>query len=119
MPLSPEAKAQRRRDYLVVAARTLEALKLAAGCTDCGYREHPAALHFDHREPTTKRAALGWVDDRSKLFNATRLRRFLEHVDTYCDIRCANCHAVRTMTEQHWRPHHHADTDHKSTPALF
>lgn len=86
-----------------MAVRVLDAMKLAAGCADCGYRAHPAALHFDHRDPATKRRDLGWVDDRSKLTTRRRLTRYLEHVETYCDIRCANCHAVRTMTERHWQ----------------
>lgn len=32
----------------------MQAVKMAAGCSDCGYREHPAALEFDHRDPATK-----------------------------------------------------------------
>lgn len=28
--------------------RWLDAYKLKNGCVDCGYREHHAALHFDH-----------------------------------------------------------------------
>ena len=40
----------------------LQSLKLERGCewvrddgSVCGYREHPVALEFDHRDPSTKR----------------------------------------------------------------
>ena len=102
MVSSPELQKQKQRRVLDLAVRTLDAMKLAAGCMDCGYHAHPAALHFDHRDPQTKRRELGWYDDRSKLQTQTRLTRYIKHVETYCDIRCANCHAVRTVTERHW-----------------
>lgn len=62
-----------RRRTVAVAGRTIRALKMAAGCCDCGYRKHPDALQFDHRDPATKRRDLGWRDCRSKLWNLTRL----------------------------------------------
>lgn len=106
MPSSAEAQRRRRRAFLLITAQTLEALKLARGCIDCGYREHAAALQFDHRDPATKRKDLGWVEDRSRLVNATKLQRFLDHVQAYCDVRCANCHVVRTTRERHWLINH-------------
>lgn len=87
---------------LLLAAKTLDAFKLARGCTDCGYRGHPAALHFDHVDPQTKREDLGWRRDRSKLTSHRRLLAYLDHVERYCEVRCANCHAVRTVAEKHW-----------------
>lgn len=67
--------------------------KVAQGCTDCGYREHPAALEFDHLPGT------------NKLFNV------MEKVGSYsldkiwaeiakCEVVCANCHAIRTATRR-------------------
>lgn len=116
MTMSPEAKRQKHRATLDLAVRTLDAMKLAAGCIDCGYRAHPAALHFDHRDPATKRRDLGWQDDRSKLTTQTRLRQYIQHVETYCDIRCANCHAERTASERHWTIRRDG---HPAAPALF
>lgn len=104
MPNSPETRARRQREQLALTVVTLNALKTAAGCKDCGYNDHPAALHFDHVDARTKLKELGWVDDRSKLFTRGRLARFIDHVTKYCEIRCANCHAVRSVKEQHWRP---------------
>jgi Zn finger protein HypA/HybF involved in hydrogenase expression len=63
-------------------------IKLERGCVDCGYRGHPSALHFDHRDPGLKSFAV-----------ARGLRRGLESIlkeIDKCDVRCANCHAIRT-----------------------
>lgn len=109
-----------RRRTVAVAGRTIRALKMAAGCCDCGYREHPDALQFDHRDPATKRRDLGWRDCRSKLWNLTRLNAYLEHVAIYCDVRCANCHAIRTTEQQHWKPQRRgAETNDAAAPPLF
>jgi len=96
----PTPKNTRRN--LDIAVLTLNAYKLGVGCVDCGYRVHPSALQFDHRDPRTKHSVDGWVEDRSKLTTHSRLRRYLAHVDECCDVRCANCHSVRTITEKHW-----------------
>lgn len=70
----------------------LAAVKLAAGCTDCGYREHPEALHFDHLPGT------------DKLFNisqlVTRSWASIEAEIEKCEVVCANCHAVRTANRR-------------------
>ena len=104
MASSAEYARRKRIEQLKITTRTLDALKLDSGCVDCGFAAHPNALHFDHRERETKRRDLGWYDDRSKLVTPGRLARYLAHVDAYCDIRCANCHAIRTATEKHWLP---------------
>jgi len=99
------------RRHLDLAVVTLDAYKLARGCVDCGYNTHPGALQFDHREPATKHTVDGWVRDRSKLTTRSRLERYLDHVDACCDVRCANCHAVRTITERHWLPSAHRQAE--------
>lgn len=101
MPTDPEAKRRQIATKVRLAARTLDALKLASGCVDCGYREHPAALQFDHVDPATKRRDLGWQVDRTRLTSDAKLTRYLDHVQAYCQVRCANCHAVRSFTEGH------------------
>lgn len=94
---------QRRQNRNVAnAVIVLNELKTASGCTDCGYSKCPAALQFDHIDPSTKRAELGWKEDRSRLKSKVSLDRYLEHVRLYCEIRCANCHAERTVREKHW-----------------
>lgn len=66
----------------------LARIKLGRGCADCGYRDHAAALHFDHLPGTQKlqevsqMARKPWAD-------------VLAEIDK-CEVVCANCHALRT-----------------------
>lgn len=69
--------------------RFVDAVKLTAGCIDCGYREHPAALDFDH---------VG--DDKTDHVGRLRSRaswiRLVAEIDK-CEVVCANCHRIRTI----------------------
>ena len=102
MPDSPARRAERAARNIAHAVEVPDALKLTAGCADCGYRRTAQALQFDHVDPATKLRQLGWQEDRSKLTTASKLRRYLDHVERYCVIRCANCHAERTFRERHY-----------------
>ena len=66
--------------------------KLEKGCADCGYKEHPAALDFDHLPGTTKEFnignAAGYYSDRKKIWDEV----------AKCEVVCANCHRIRTTT---------------------
>ena len=62
--------------------------KLAAGCIDCGYKAHPAALDFDHVRGE-KRFGLGGTQIRSWKVILAELAK--------CVVRCANCHRVVTQ----------------------
>lgn len=95
-------KDHQKRNYLAAKA-TIDRLKVETGCVDCGYNRHPAALHFDHIDPATKRRELGWHKDYARLTSKAKLARHLEHLRRYCEVRCANCHAIRSHREQHWR----------------
>lgn len=112
---------RRKNGYRVrQAGLWIDDYKLEKGCVDCGFNLWPEALHFDHVDPATKHAAPGWYDDRSKLRSRAKLAAFQAHVKRYCEVRCANCHAHRTHTEQHWRtrtPNQPTATD--DQPTLF
>jgi len=70
-----------------LAARALIAeYKLAHGCTDCGYRGHPAALDLDHLPGFEKRANVGRLLGREAIL--AELAK--------CEVVCANCHRIRT-----------------------
>ena len=62
--------------------------KLKTGCKVCGFRKHPSALDFDHR------------DAKHKLFNIASavhrgsLKRIQDEV-LKCDVLCANHHRMR------------------------
>jgi len=64
------------------------AIKVAAGCADCGYSAHPAALDFDHVRG-------------EKLFHIARGGGYpwetVEEEMAKCEVVCANCHRIRTV----------------------
>ena len=87
--LPPERKRQKaavanRRATSI--RRWLDVYKLSAGCIDCGYRQHHAALHFDH---VSGEKALN-------VCNAKSITQAKREIDK-CVVRCANCHAVKTF----------------------
>jgi hypothetical protein len=84
---------ERQRAYRLENLRRADALKLERGCIDCGYRAHPAALHFDHRDPKEKRFSISQRIRQPWVVLLVEIAK--------CDVRCANCHAVRSVTEGH------------------
>ena len=70
----------------------LNAHKLNVGCSKCGYKEHPAALQFDHiipREISARRSKRSGLPQNKK-----ELLIFLESDNI--DVLCANCHCIKT-----------------------
>ena len=66
----------------------VHALK-AAPCADCGQTWHPKAMHFHHRDPAEKNAAV------SALISRGAAAAELDAEIAKCELLCANCHAVR------------------------
>lgn len=84
LPAARERRRQcsrRRRDRL-------REIKQRAGCVDCGYDAHPEALDFDHRDEKTKCFRIA----QSVSVAWTKVLAEIEK----CDVRCANCHRIRT-----------------------
>jgi hypothetical protein len=75
------ARIQKRRDFV-------NSLKLEMGCVDCGYHQNPVVLEFDHRPGTVKMFDIG----HGVGLSADRL---LDEM-AKCDVRCANCHRIKT-----------------------
>lgn len=73
----------------------LAAIKVAAGCIDCGYNASADALQFDHVDPTQK------VNQVSRMrgVSAERLTAELDK----CVVRCANCHMIRSAEQRRQR----------------
>lgn len=69
----------------------LAAYKLSIGCVDCGYNAHFAALQLDHRG--VKKTEISAA--RSSI---ARLMQVIEEEN--CEVRCANCHAIRTWQDK-------------------
>jgi len=73
-------------DRATMIRRWLDAYKLSKGCVDCGYKEHHAALHFDHVSG----------EKEINVCNAKSIDQAKKEIEK-CEVRCANCHAVRTF----------------------
>lgn len=68
--------------------RVINRYKRMKGCTDCGYRDHHAALEFDHVRGTKTRTVAslmyhGWRQIKDEIAK--------------CDVVCSNCHSIRTF----------------------
>lgn len=70
----------------------LDRYKRMKGCVECGFKGHPAALEFDHRDPTDKTRTVAslmyhsWEKIRQEVLK--------------CDIRCANCHQIKSVLDR-------------------
>ena len=64
--------------------RALDAYKMKTGCVDCGFRDHPVALEFDHVNGNKER----------NVCQAKSLEAAMKEAEK-CEIRCANCHRIR------------------------
>lgn len=66
-------------------------------CLDCGNSDI-RVLEFDHRLPKGgRRHAISFYTYRQ-----TSLKRLQVEIDK-CDVRCANCHRIKTSLERGWR----------------
>jgi hypothetical protein len=72
--------------------RWLNWIKLKFGCAICHYREHPAALDFDHIDPATKQFPITQSPTRNLHSIFAEIRK--------CRILCANCHRVETEAKR-------------------
>lgn len=59
--------------------------KLEDGCVDCGYKEHHAALDFDHVRG----------EKSINVCNARSISAAKKEIEK-CEVVCANCHRIRT-----------------------
>jgi hypothetical protein len=66
--------------------------KTAAGCTDCGYNAHPAALDVDHMN--------GKTSNISSLKSIAAVEAEIARHE--CVVRCANCHRVKSWETRTW-----------------
>lgn len=64
-------------------------------CVDCGYDVH-IALHFDHIDPASKKLSIAKMYSRAYKWEA-----ILQEI-AKCEVRCANCHALRTAEQFGW-----------------
>jgi len=72
--------------------KLIDAIKVSRGCIDCGYSAYPAALQFDHLDVSKKsfKIAAGLMRNWDSLLAEI----------AKCVVRCANCHAVKTVESE-------------------
>jgi hypothetical protein len=85
-----KAGGAKRKERYKLFREFIDTYKVESGCVDCGYNAHPAALEFDHRDPSLKVAGI------ARMFTYTDERLFEEMAK--CDVRCSNCHRIKTFT---------------------
>lgn len=64
-------------------------------CVDCGEPDW-RVLEFDHRNRTMKQAAVS-----NLITQGASIERIQQEI-AHCDVRCANCHRRRTITQLGW-----------------
>jgi hypothetical protein len=84
---STQRSVRRRRDFI-------NSIKMARGCELCGYREHPAALDFDHVDPAAKTFTI------AKLCAGRSLDKVLAEISK-CRVLCSNCHRIESFNQRH------------------
>lgn len=82
-------RAQKRADKWALAQQ----IKMDHGCKDCGYRENPYALQFDHISDDKK-------DSVSNLIRSDYSWETILVEINKCEVVCANCHAIRTQNRK-------------------
>ena len=87
----PLAKLSRQRVYERNKAWVMQ-YKAQRGCISCGV-SNPLVLEFDHRNPAEKSFTIGvrWPNISLEA---------LQKEVAKCDVRCANCHKIRTHAQR-------------------
>lgn len=65
-------------------------------CIDCG-ESNPVVLDFDHRDSNNKRENISSLVRSHRCSWKTIYEEILK-----CDVRCANCHRIRTANQFKW-----------------
>ena len=71
----------------------VEQAKLSAGCQDCGYKEHAAALQYDHIDSSSKLISIASCTGRSWSILIAEMNK--------CRVLCANCHSIHHYGERY------------------
>jgi len=67
--------------------------KTFCGCIDCGYKDNPVALQFDHVRGLKK-------DNVSSLVSQCFSMQVIKEEIRKCEVRCANCHSIVTHSRR-------------------
>jgi len=94
--------AERKRKTYHRGQQIIRRFKLFKGCAECGYKEHHAALEFNHINRSLKKYTMGEIAHHAVLKNNTKGKLKLKIEMSNCEVLCANCHRIKTFEEKHW-----------------
>jgi|TARA_B100000902_G_scaffold175349_1_gene169080 hypothetical protein len=97
-----EYDAARKRKSYHKGQEIIRRFKIIKGCSNCGYKEHQAALEFNHIDRTTKKCTIGRIVHKAVLKNDTKGKALLKLELSKCEILCSNCHSIKTFEGKHW-----------------
>jgi hypothetical protein len=66
-------------------------------CIDCG-ESNPIVLEFDHKDPKDKSFIVSSAITRTSYVNLEIVKNEINK----CEIRCANCHRIKTAKQQNY-----------------
>ncbi len=85
----------KKLERIIDNRKKLYSLLLESSCMDCGIK-NPIVLDFDHREQDGKFLSVSELIVRGYGWN-----KIEKEIDK-CDIRCSNCHRIRTSIQLNW-----------------
>ena len=94
--------AKRKRETYKRGQKIIRRFKLVKGCAECGYKEHHAALEFNHIYRSLKKYTMGRIAHKAVLKNGTKGKQELKLEMSKCEVLCANCHRIKTFEGKHW-----------------
>ena len=74
------------------AKEIVNKIKLASGCIDCGFKNHPSALDFDHVKGKKKFTLVAGNLNYS-------IKTIMKEMQK-CVVRCANCHRIKSWSDR-------------------
>lgn len=89
MVLRNKEKRKRNKNFIL-------SVLLKSKCTDCK-ENNPLVLEFDHRDPKKKNYDISLMVQW--MCSIENIRKEIAK----CDVRCANCHRIRTRKQFGWK----------------
>jgi len=93
----------RSRQRYQYGIKVIRRFKVIKGCKRCGFNKHHASLHFHHKNPVKKSFQIGTEAGKMGFGRYSKSKLRLKKEMGKCEVLCANCHAMVTFEEKHWR----------------
>lgn len=97
------------RERRVYGYNVMNRYKLRKGCSKCGYKEHHAALEFNHINPVLKRFCISSLVRSVSFKKHTKTKiKFKEELGN-CEVLCANCHNIHTYGQEYSKKNYYKE----------